>query len=46
MIKYSKEELENLLLTQNLAYEAVGRMYGVTGNAIKKAAKRLGIELP
>lgn len=44
--KYNKEELENLLLTQDLSYEAVGRMYGVTGNAIKKAAKRLGIELP
>ena len=46
MSKYNKEELENLLVTQNLAYEAVGRIYGVTGNAIKKAAKRLGIELP
>lgn len=46
MSKYNKEELENLLVTKNLAYEAVGRIYGVTGNAIKKAAKRLGIELP
>ena len=46
MSKYNKEELENFILVQNLSYEAVGRIYGVTGNAIKKAAKRLGIELP
>lgn len=46
MSKYNKEELENLILIQNLPYEAIGRMYGVTGNAIKKAAIRLGIELP
>lgn len=46
MSKYNKEELEKLLITDNLAYEAVGRMFGVSGNAIKKAAKRLGIDLP
>lgn len=46
MSKYCKEELENLILTQNLSYEAIGRIYGVSGNAIKKAAIRLGIELP
>ena len=46
MSKYNKEELENLILIQNLSYEAIGRGYGVTGNAIKKAAVRLGIELP
>lgn len=46
MNKYSKEELESLIIDQDLSYEAIGRMYGVTGNAIKKAAKRLGIELP
>ena len=27
-------------------YEEIGRRLGVTGAAIKKAAKRLGIELP
>lgn len=37
MSKYNKEELENLILTRNLSYEAIGRLYGVTGNAIKKA---------
>lgn len=33
MSKYNKEELENLILVQNLSYEAIGRLYGVTGNA-------------
>jgi hypothetical protein len=46
MSKYNKEELENLILVQNLSYEAIGRLYGVTGNAIKKAASRLEINLP
>lgn len=45
MGKYNKEELEDLLLTKKVSYEAAGRLYGVTGNAIKKAAKRLGITL-
>lgn len=46
MNKYNKEELESLIIDQALSYEAIGRMYGVTGNAIKKAAKKFGIELP
>lgn len=46
MTKYNKSELENLIINENLSYEAIGRMYDVSGNAIKKAAKRLGIELP
>lgn len=46
MSKYSKEELEQLILVDNLSYEEIGRRYEVTGAAIKKAAKRLGIELP
>jgi endogenous inhibitor of DNA gyrase (YacG/DUF329 family) len=46
MSKYNKEKLEELLLVKNLSYEATGRLYGVTGNAIKKAAKRLNIILP
>lgn len=43
--KYNKEDLENLLLVKKLSYEEVGRLYGVTGNAIKKAAKRRNIPL-
>ena len=46
MGKYKKEELENLILVKNLTYEEIGRSYNVTGAAIKKAAQRLGIELP
>lgn len=41
------EEQENLksLIESGLPYERIGIMYGVTGNAVKKAAKKLGIEL-
>lgn len=44
--KYNKEELEDLIVTQNLSYEEIGRKFGVTGNAIKKAAMRRGIDVP
>lgn len=45
-IKWSNEK-ENLkrLIESNVPYEVIGRQYGVTGNAIKKAAKKQGIEL-
>lgn len=46
MNKYNKEELEQLILKDNLSYEEIGRKFGVSGNAIKKAAKRLKIKLP
>lgn len=46
MSKYNKEELESLIIEQSLSYEAIGKMYGVTGSAIRRAAKRLGIDLP
>lgn len=46
MNKYNKEELEKLILEKQLPYEAIGKMFNVTGAAIKKAAFRLGIELP
>ena len=44
--KYCKEDLEKLILEEKLPYETIGKMYEVSGNAIRKAAKRLGIELP
>ena len=44
--KYYKDELERLILVENLSYSYIGKMYGVSGNAIKKAAKNLGILLP
>ena len=46
MSKYNKEELESLIIEQSLSYEAIGKMYGVTGSAIRRAAKRLGIDIP
>lgn len=46
MAKYTKSELENLIIDEALSYEAIGRIYNVTGAAIKKAAKKLGINLP
>ena len=41
-----KNELERLINTEHVSYEEIGRRYNVTGEAIKKAAKRLGINLP
>ena len=35
-MKYEKEELNRLINSEKLSYEAIGRLYGVTGNAIKK----------
>lgn len=45
-MKYSKEELERDILINKLSYEAIGRKYNVSGTAIKKAARRLKIDLP
>lgn len=46
MERYNKEDLEKLILEQNKSYSTIGKLYGVSGAAIKKAAKRLGIPLP
>lgn len=46
MEQYNKEELKKLILEQNKSYSSIGKLYGVSGNAIKKAAKKLGITLP
>lgn len=43
--KNEKDNLEYLINKKNVSYEEIGRKYGVTGAAIRKAAKRLGIEL-
>lgn len=42
----NKETLDDLINNQNLSYEEIGRKYKVTGNAIKKWAKKLNINLP
>lgn len=41
----TKEELKNLIFTENLSYEEIGKRYEVSGNAIKKKARKLGIDL-
>jgi Zn finger protein HypA/HybF involved in hydrogenase expression len=46
MSKYKKEELEKLIFEDKLPYDTIGELYGVTGASIRKAANRLGIELP
>ena len=48
MIKIDWESKRDDLLKhleESCSYEEIGRMYGVTGNAVKKALLRLGIEL-
>lgn len=44
-MKYTKNDLEDLILIQKLSYEEIGRMYNLTGNAIKKAALKFGLIL-
>lgn len=41
------EEKDNIekLIKEGVSYERIGRQYGVTGASVKKAAKKLGIEL-
>lgn len=46
MSRYKKEDLEKLILLELKSYEEIGKLYNVSGAAIKKAALRLGIELP
>ena len=41
-----KENLEKLINTEHISYEEIGRRYGVSGQSIKKAASRLGINIP
>ena len=41
-----KENLDKLINIEHISYEEIGRRYGVSGQSIKKAAYRLGINLP
>ena len=41
-----REKLQKLIIEDNISYEEIGRMYGCSGNNIKKQAKKLGILLP
>ena len=40
-----KDNLEQWILVDNIAYEEIGRRLGVTGSSVRKYAKKLGIEL-
>lgn len=40
-----KEKLIDLVVKNNQSYESVGRLYGVSGAAIKKQCKKLGVSL-
>lgn len=40
-----KQNLERLISIENKSYEEIGKIYGCTGNNIKKVAIRLGISL-
>ena len=46
MEKYDEAKLRELILEQNKPYSLIGKMYGVSGAAIKKAAIKMGIPLP
>lgn len=35
-MKYDKEVLSKLILEEKKSYEEIGRIYGITGNAVKK----------
>ena len=37
-MNYTKEELERLIIEENRSYSSIGKMYNLSGNAIKKAA--------
>ena len=45
-MKYNKENLEELIINKQLSYLSIGKMFNVSGTAIKKAALKLGIILP
>lgn len=42
----TKEVLTKLLIDENKTYQEVGKIFGITGNGIKKRATKLGVELP
>lgn len=44
--KYDEKLLKKLIFDDNLSYESIGKMFNVTGSAIKKVALRFGMELP
>ena len=43
--RYKEEDLEKFLIEENKSYQEVGRIYGVSGNAVKKAALKFGLSI-
>lgn len=39
----SKEELEKFVLIDKIAFDSIGKIFGVSGNAIRKRCEKLGI---
>lgn len=48
MVDWFKERnrICDLILKEKMSYERIGQLYGVTGGAIRKVAKKLSIDLP
>lgn len=44
--KTEKDNLFNLIYKEQKSYDEIGKMYNVSGHAVRKAAQRLGINLP
>lgn len=45
-VKWENEkETLNRLIDGGVSYEKIGKQYGVSGNSVKKAAKKMGIQL-
>ena len=41
-----KENLDFLINQEHVSYEEIGRRYNCTGTAVKRAAERLGLNIP
>ena len=41
-----KENLDFLINQEHVSYEEIGRRYNCTGAAVKRAAERLGLNIP
>lgn len=44
-MKYSKEELQDLILVQKLSYAEIGRKYGIADTTVRRHAIKLNIQL-
>lgn len=42
-VNWDEINLEDLLISKNMSYSSIGRMLDISGNAVKKRAKKIGI---